>query len=406
MSQSAAVSAGPALKSDVNARRARFAAVVAGVWALVFGLGWWLLHFVALPGDNDFHNYVVGALVGLQHGWSQIYNLDFQGEQWTTFTRGAGQLPFIYRAFASPPPVAWLTVPFTLVPIPAGYLVWSTGLFGGFGLTWRILAPGSAPIRFLQLGLSLCLAPVAWELQLGGDVGFVAIAVAGAYWLLNTDRDVLAGCALAALCLKPTVAFLVPAVLLAAQRWRALGTWFAATLAIAAVAVLSLGTAGVAAYLSLLHVESQLSPNWYLSLAQVTGLGTPQVIGSLVVTTAGLAVIARRETDLAGGLAAALFASVAAAPYLHGQDFVMLMPAAWLTWRALPRRWRWSVIALLPAAELVFVYSSLPLLAVSLGLLGLLGLLPRSREDVPGVDQALLPRAREVDADARPAGAA
>lgn len=353
--------------------KAEFGAAVAGFWAAVFGAGWWLAHFIARPGDSDLHNYVAAALVGFHHGWSRIYDLGLQQTEWTTYTAGMGQLPFIYRAFASPPVVAWIALPFAAVPLPVAYVVWTGLIVASLVITWRVCARGSLALRLTQLGLALVVAPIAWELQLGSVTAFVMVAAVASLPLLRERRDVAAGVVLVAILLKPNIAFLVPLVPLVTGHRRAFVVCAVASVVLVLMMWLSLGSQGTAQFLAVLKREDALRFNWYLSLAQVTGPGTPQLIASALVAAGGVAAMIRRRIELEACLAAALLASVCAAPYIHAQDFALLLPAGWLAWRAEPSALRWATLALVPAGVLVFLSGSLPLLIVSLALLAILG---------------------------------
>src|SRR4029077_2974594 len=123
--------------------------------------------------------------------------------------------------YISPPPVAWLALPFTLLPFPIAYLLWSALLLAALAGTWYLAAPGAGRLRLIHLLAALAWLPVIYALQLGQPGLFVALGVAGSYALLRSNRPFLSGLPLGVILLKPQLGFLLPIALLAGGRFRA-----------------------------------------------------------------------------------------------------------------------------------------------------------------------------------------
>src|SRR5260370_17528883 len=63
------------------------------------------------PIGIDFHTYEAAARVGLEQGWSHIYDQSRVGAEQAILVPGQTVQPFL-----SPPPVAWLAA--VLAPLP------------------------------------------------------------------------------------------------------------------------------------------------------------------------------------------------------------------------------------------------------------------------------------------------
>src|SRR5487761_443804 len=195
------------------------AGAVAAVLFAAFDLYQWALAYASDNFHNDLSFYYAAAKVGLSHGWPSIYDLRLQQEALDALGSRI-QIAELAR-YISPPPVAWLAVPLTLLPFQVAYFVWSAVLLGALCWTWYLSAPASGPVRLVHLAAAVGWLPVIYGLQLGQPGLLVALGVAASYALLRAGHPGWAGVALAPLVLKPQLAFLVPVALLAARRDRA-----------------------------------------------------------------------------------------------------------------------------------------------------------------------------------------
>ena len=233
------------------------AAMTAGLFA-AFDLYQWALAYAGDRFHNDFTFYYAAARIGLTHGWPSLYDLGLQQAQLDAM--GSRITIAQLARYISPPPVAWLAVPFTVLPYEVAYWAWSAVLLSALALTWWLAAPGSGRRRVILLAASVGWLPVVYGLQLGQPGLLVALGVATSYALLER-RPFLAGLALGALALKPQLAFLVPLALLVAGHRRAFLGSAVALGVLAAVSLAALGAAGVHMYLDRLSFASSVPVN-------------------------------------------------------------------------------------------------------------------------------------------------
>lgn len=280
--------------------------------------------------------------------------------------------------YISPPPVAWLAIPFTPLPYELGYWIWSAMLLVALVSTWYLAAPGSGPERLVHLAAALGWLPVIYGLQLGQPGPLIALGVAGSYVLLRKGRPFLAGIALGVLALKPQLGFLVPIALLVSGRYRAFAGAVAALGILAAVSAISIGPDGVVTYQERLNFAAGVPVNRELTLAPYIGDLTVTRIIQVAIVILTLALVYRlRKGPLEWTFVLALAGGLLASPYLHLDDLVMLGLAAWLYLRIDRKpRWAWLfVLSLVIAAEGIPFWGPLPLIAGEIALL-LLSLSP------------------------------
>ncbi len=359
--------------------------LVANVCAAALAATNWITNYLSYHGDSDLKIYYLAARIGLTHGWPHIYDLGLQAIGWQLLGDGFSQLPQPDRSFLSPPFVAWLAAPFTLLPVPAAYLAWSILIVGSLVLAGWLVAPARPVWRWSSVLASVWLAPVLLGLMLGQATFLVLAAVSGCWWFLSRERPVAAGLSLALICFKPNIAFLVPPMLLLLGERRAAWTWLVASAGLALAAWLVVGADGLGTYLHELQLYGGRPFNTSVTLARFTGpgLATSLLQGGL----AGLALIAgwrQRQRGRELPLAAALAGSLLASPYLHPYDFAILLVSVWLVLRSSPPAWLgWGMLLAVPAAEVVFTVGSLPLLAFAAGLVGAIALLPTCQASGP-----------------------
>ena len=368
------------------ARNLAIAGAAAAVVVLaVYDLGVWIQTILADSFHNDLSFYYAAARLGLTHGWSGLYNLELQQEQLQAI---GSQIRVAELArYISPPPLAWLVVPFTVLPFQWAYLLWSAFLVLALALTWLLASPGSGRWRVIYLVAAIGWLPVIYGLQLGQPGMLIALGVAASYALLQRNREVAAGAVLGIMVLKPQLAILVPVALLVTGRWRAFAAATVVVAMLVALSVLALGGGGVAAYEQRLSFASTVPVNQAQTLAPW--------IGNLPVTRAVQVLIAIWAFGLAYRLrargpglviAVALVGGLAAGPYVHYDDLMMLGLAAWLYLRSSKQRWGWAyLLALAIAAEGFPIWGAGPVLIGELGALALLTVLPppAASEDPP-----------------------
>ena len=247
-----------------------------------------------------------------------------------------GVLPYFY-----PPWLALACLPLTALAYPVAKAVW-VGLgaqclaASGYGLAELGRRPVS---RTMAVALALGLMPCYASVQLGQTPPLVLAALVAAAWLLRSDRDFLAGAALAWAVVKPQLAVVaVPSALLWAARR---GRWGV--------------VAGFAATLGALGLVSALIvPDWPFEMLKaptrvplpttldpsvgVTWLSVLRTLGaSGFVLALGVACVAvpaalaafraawDRDRPVTDALALGLIAAFFVAPYSLGYDLAVLV---------------------------------------------------------------------------------
>jgi hypothetical protein len=353
------------------------AGAVAAILFAAFDLYQWVQAYASDNFHNDLTFYYAAAKIGLDHGWQSIYDLRLQQEALDALN---SQIRIAELArYISPPPVAWLAVPLTVLPFQIAYFVWSALLLGALGWTWYLAAPGTGRKRLVHMAAAVGWLPVIYGLQLGQPGLFVALGVAGCYAFLRRDRPFWAGVALGALVLKPQLAFLVPVALLVSGRYRAFWGSVAAIGALAVVAALVVGPEGISTYQQRLTFAAGVPVNRELTIAGLVGnVPVARAVQALLALWALVLVYRLRGRAHEWVFIPALVGGLVASPYLHLDDLVMLGLAGWLFLRTSPRRdWSWvAVMALVIAAEGIPFWGPLPVLAGEVGVLLLLTVAP------------------------------
>jgi len=342
------------------------------IW--LFGL-YLPLFFGGFPGlidSLDFSYYYGAAQIGLQHGWSRIYDLDLQRQVFYQL-HPAYDLFDWRRYFVSPPPVAWLVAPLTLMPIVPAFWTFAMLSAAAFAVCGWVTTPGGGLAKVTLFLTAACVYPVLIAVQTGQVTLLIAAAVMLAWWLVRRDKHVLAGIVLVLVVLKPQVAILIIPFLLIAGERRLVAVWIAGAALVAAVSALSLGPSGLGDLRNVLSLEQGQSGNLVWTAADLLGPGPVAV--ALQVACAVLAFVAawRHRRNLELVLVAGILGSLLAAPYHNPSDFAMLAPAAWLYVRAGMPAWQWAWLAVgLLGTYLAAGFGPVLVLIFTLGWLGLL----------------------------------
>ena len=371
-----------------GSRRWRNLGIASGALAATMFAGFDLFQWVAAYGSDNFHNdftfYYAAARIGVTHGWQSIYDLGLQQSE--LYAIGSRIKIAELARYISPPPLAWLALPFTLLPYPFAYMLWSALLLAALAGTWYLGAPGTGPVRLIQLVAALAWLPVIYALQLGQPGLLVALGVAGSYALMRKHRQFLSGLALGVIVLKPQLGFLLPFALLASGRYRAVaGAAVGIGLLLLASAV-NLGPDGIAAYAQRLSFAADVPVNRQLTLALVIGsLAAARLVQGAIAIWALALVYRLRKQSPEWMFVLAILGGLLATPYLHIDDLVMLGLAVWLYLRIPGRpRWSWAfLLALVVAAEGIPEWGPLPFIAGEIAFLVLLSVaaLHRQAED-------------------------
>ena len=361
------------------------AAAMASFWGVVFGVLRLVRTFIDDPYGNDFRAYYAAAKVGLESGWSHIYDADLLRAASSAFPI-QDQAYDSAHYFVHPPLLAWIVAPLTALPEPAAFVLWTVLGVAAFVVAWAVACPFTGLARITLLLLGLALWSVEESLRFGQPTLLLLALIALAWHQARRDHSVVAGALLAlAVMLKPQDVILVPVALLVSGRTRVFMSFLGWAAVLSIAFVLNLGSAGVSGYLAATALVQSDPVHQYDTLAYVFGVGPVAFavelsLGALVVLVAYLR---RSELDIVFALG--LLGSVMASPHLHQPDYALDVLAAWLVLRTGPstahRIW---LLAGIPACQFTSIGLPLPQLMWQPGWLAVL-----AREALAGRQTAL-----------------
>ena len=352
------------------------AAAITSAITVAFGVARWISHFVTNPYEEDFRIYWVGAKIGLTYGWSHIYDLNLQ-QQLTASFGVPGIVNDSFHVYVTPPPVAWLLVPFTPLPVPAGYLLWTLGALAAVVAAWWLVCPGKGLGRLTLLMIALAVWPMHYTLWLGQTAPITILCLALAWWCMERERWAPAGAAIAvAMFIKPQVVLLLPLAILISGRWKPVAYWALASAILGGISLLSLGSHGVSTfYLNIKFTETNLINSVMTYAWFGRGLVATSIELALATIALGLAWYRRGRPDLVLGLG--ILASTASAFHLLEYDPAVWVLPAWIVLGSKPsipqRAW---LVAGIAAAQLTSIGIFKPLLVWEAGWILMLGMEP------------------------------
>ena len=289
----------------------------------------------------DFHTYEAAGVVGIQQGWTHLYDQGLVKLAQLQLVPTQRTQPFL-----SPPPVAWIAAPFAALPYSAAFVTWLLIALGAFALALTYSTTYRGWARVVAVGAALVPWWVLHAVGVGQVVPLVAAGILIAWRLLREKRDILAGVALGLLLLKPNTAMFVPFALLATGRVRTFVAWLVVAVTVVAISAATLGPAGVSAYFGdLHHLPGGANA---LTLSGTFGLTGGVATAVRVIVVAAALITAFRLRGAAPGTAVVLgaLASLITAPYLHGSDLCVFVAAAWIVWHEHPApAWRGMLAA-------------------------------------------------------------
>lgn len=289
----------------------------------------------------DFHTYEAASIVGIQQGWTHLYDQGLVKVAQQELVPAQRTQPYL-----SPPPVAWITAPFAALPYRLAFAAWTLLTLGAFALALIYSTSYRGWPRLVAVGAALVPWWVLHAVGVGQVVPLVAAGMLIAWRLLREERDLLAGVALGLTLLKPNTAMFVPFVLLATGRLRTFVAWLSVAVAVVALSVATLGSAGVSGYFGdLSHLPSGANALTLNGTFGLTG-GVAATVRVIIVLAAFITAYKVRSSP---GMAIVLgaLASLVTAPYLHGSDLCVFVAAGWIVWHERPGAgWRAMLVAM------------------------------------------------------------
>ncbi len=299
---------------------------------------------------TDFALYYVFSRTGLDYGWSHLYDLQAQAAVYEALG------PIWYFPLPYTPPMAWLTAPLTVLPLPVGYWIWSVLMAGCLLGAWWLASPKESLLRALCLTAALSPYLTLLGLEMGQVIPLQLLSVAAAYRLAGAGREWLAGLALIGIALHPQAYFLVPVAFLVTGHRRLLVTFSGAALLLVVASMFALGPRGVLAFLDRLRMADANPLQFYVAFSIDLPLmfhSHHRLAAIMQATICGFAVVGMwrvRRDGLERALAIALIASTLITSFIHLDDLMVLALAAWLVLRRRPHP---AVAAVMSAAFLV-----------------------------------------------------
>ncbi|HEV2029786.1 MAG TPA: glycosyltransferase family 87 protein [Candidatus Dormibacteraeota bacterium] len=379
------------------------AAAMASFWAVVFGGVRLVRIFIDDPYGNDFRVFYSAAKVGLDAGWSHIYDAGLLRAASSTF-------PVQDRVYDSShfyvqtPLLAWIVAPMTALPEPAAFVLWTVLGVAVFVIAWAVACPFTGLARITLLLLGLALFSVHESLRFGQPTLLMLALIALAWQQAKRDRPVVAGALLAlAVMLKPQDVIFVPLALLVAGRRSVFLAFVGWAAALSVAFVLALGSAGINGFLSATLMVQSDPIHQFDTMAYVFGIGPATYATELLLGALALVVAYLRRAELEMVFALGVLGSVMASPHMHQPDYALNVLAAWLVLRTGPgfAHKLWLVLGV-PACQLTAFALPLPQLlweTVWLGLLGREALARRPPELLYGSG---MPRRKRNKSEAQP----
>jgi hypothetical protein len=347
---------------------------MAAAYGAAYSVGRWVILYAAHPVHEDFRIFYVAAKAGLIYGWARIYDADTLRGLLVSFPAGQtyidSSVPFI-----SPPVLAWLIVPLTLLPPDTAYVVWSLVSLGALIWAWYISAPWSGIPKVTMLLAGLALWPVLDSFYYGQPAILVLALVATAWWLCGRDKNVAAGAALAlATAIKPQAMVLVPLALFVSGRFRPVAAWAAGCLVLALASFTALGPSGLAAWWGSVQYAQTNGGHSFFTLAYLFGREPITYALQALQGMVALTIARLRRSSLEVVFAVGLLGSLVSSFHLHQPDYSSLLLAAWLVLRTSPPLWhRLWLLAGFFTMQAVTLGQPLPQVLWDAGWLAILG---------------------------------
>src|SRR5580704_713201 len=273
----------------------------------------------------DFVNSWAGSSLALSGHPQDVY---VQDKQWAAEKAAAHNPDVGYTYWSYPPTFLVVALPTALLPYRWSLLVWLAATLTAYCLViWAIVPDADA------LWIALAFPGTALN-ALAGQNGFLTTALFGAGLLLLRRKPLRAGVMFGLLTFKPQLGLLVPLVLIATRRWRAIAAAAVTAIAFAAASLMMFGVRTWAAFLHSLPESSRQLNNAQMGWGKIQsvygglrllGFGSGpaysvQVIVALV--SAAIAVIVWRAHRVTFDIKAAVLvtATLLVTPYVADYD--------------------------------------------------------------------------------------
>jgi hypothetical protein len=200
-----------------------FGAVLVAI-ALAVAAGAWMASTSSAPADvigGDYPAFYGAGRIASQGDWEHLYSIDRQVQSQSDLFGTAPNTEVWF--FAYPPQVAIAYVPLAGLEYHWSYLLHTMlmagALFGAILLA-RPMVPWLQGNVVIAFGASMVFWPMFRAVTGGSNTALTLLLIVTAWRLVNDDRQVLAGFALAGLLFKPQFAVPIIGLFLVARYWR------------------------------------------------------------------------------------------------------------------------------------------------------------------------------------------
>ena len=362
-----------------------------------------------LKGTDFLHFYTLGSLA-IEHRGADLYDMNAQATlaaQRVPDAAGIRYLPLY------PPQVSLLFAPFAFLSYGGALALWWTCSAVVYGACcyaiWRAcpnLRDQGFTVAILAIAYPAFFHLIAW-----GQTSALALACfTGMYFLLRSNRALLAGLVLGCLIFKPQLALAAAIVFVASGAWKILAGASVSAVAQLVVGILYYGAQpfrhwlylmlNVRASLPLLeprpYQTHSLRTFWTLLLPWPGLSFAAYLLSAVFVLGLTVALWRRLDSSLALRYSSLLLASVLVAPHLTVYDLVILAPAMlllsdWLLAQpaSAATQWLGLLLYLIYALPLLgplsrFTHVQLSVVAMSAGVHAIWGLAPRRELSING----------------------
>lgn len=339
------------LRAFLTPRRLRYPCVLGAVlwfaWCLSLTLGTGKLDLAGQPVGTDYLQFYAAGMTLLKGDGANLYDIAYQSRLQQQII-GPGLKS--YYGFITPPFLAWLFVPFSLLPYTLSFAVWSSI---GLACLWFALRAIGVGLPLRGFLWSLTWFPVFASVSFGQNALLTLLVFATVYRMWSSSRPFVAGLLLSLTMYKPQLALgIVLLWLLDARRsWPALSGF---ALGSGGLALLSFGLLpdASAAYVAFARDVLPDLPTWQSfpiwHLHTVRGFWRlllpwwPWLGDAVTVILGGGGIWSfarfwhqvehRYDLGFAGAIALSLWLT----PHAMIYDWSILLISAFLAWRAFP----------------------------------------------------------------------
>lgn len=304
---------------------------LAAIWAMLFEIPRLLAIVAAEPGVTDFRRFYAAAEVGMRYGWPQIYDVGMLREVSLPLGPGVGSDAFSLF-YMNPPIVAWVLVPFTLLPLGAALTLWSLINVASFVGASRLVFRRGGFTWVTVLLVSLAMWPSAFSLERGQMEPIVYSLAVLSLWTAERGHQRWAGIFLAlATAFKPQDVYLLPVVCVMCGLVRAAAWWALAGAALLALFAVVVGAEGIGTNIAVVSWSAAADPS-FIARPFIAPFGPDAslLVGQGLLAVLSLAAAWRQRGSLRIAFAIGIVGTLASGVHLHVYDYVGLTVAAWL----------------------------------------------------------------------------